>query len=187
MGRFIALRELKTEAGTIVPGSFVPGVEKWPHHIVRSNINVGNIYDLHRVEVLNGESLAAQRRQDALIQELMARRQLSIIAHPDEPGRFQLVNAADGSPVPLLDAPAEEAPKPAAPKPQWPPAQKENPLMKPDPAAVAAARYALTAEEEASETVEVAPAEEAEALPQLAAAAPVKPVKLVKKNKRKRG
>lgn len=98
MGRFIALRELKDAAGLIQPGSFIPGAEEWPHHIIQSNVNVGDIYDLHREHKLDGQSLAASRREQAQLAHVMAKTGCELVDDPDNDGR-QLVVPAGKRPV----------------------------------------------------------------------------------------
>lgn len=96
--RFIALRELKDDAGPIGTGFFVPGAEQWPHGIIAANVNCGNIYDLHRQFKLSGEAtLASHRRERDLLETALRITGSVLIDDPDHEGRQILAPAGVGA------------------------------------------------------------------------------------------
>lgn len=110
-GRFIALRDLKEGAGLVKAGSFVPGAERWPHGIIISNVNCGNVYDLHREFKLSGEATrAAKLREGELLEMALKSQNCVLVDDPDHSGR-QMLAPVGGEARAVSAVQAANAPK----------------------------------------------------------------------------
>lgn len=133
MHRFIALRRLTTMGGPVVPGDFVVGAENWPWHIQQAEVDMGNVYDLHRKIRCNPGHSSAVKREAALLVEMQRDHGVYLADYGD--GTMTVVR------VPNPQDPPETAEQEANPAPELfdaaPVIQPEPQLMEVDPIEVA--------------------------------------------------
>jgi len=103
MHRFIALRELRSNAGeTIFPGDFVPELEAAPYNIQISNVNQCMVFDLERKIQIDEYERLTLRAQAALVANVELVKGCSIF----DLGKVPVVD--DENPATTIDPPAEQ-------------------------------------------------------------------------------